>query len=135
MRWNGNKFPWQKIPIPSCCCKMKIFSSGWWDQKIMSRQIAMIGPRRIEHIWRWGTVMKWRCSPPQTAWLIMYLLSRSTVKTFNNSQGTSDNINKIQQWFIANVDGSAYHWTKLCNCILGLEYGKFMLLGLCKRIL
>ena len=26
MEWE--KFPWQKIPIPSCCCKMKIFSSG-----------------------------------------------------------------------------------------------------------
>ena len=45
----------------------------------------------------------------------MYFLSRSTVKTFNNSQGTSADINKIQQWFIANIDGSAYHWTKLCD--------------------
>ena len=87
--WDGmGEFPWPRIPFPSGCCRMEIFSSGWWDQKIMSRQIAMIGPRRIEHIWRWGTVMKWRCSPPQTAWLIMYLLSRSAITLLSNPQET-----------------------------------------------
>ena len=88
--------------------------------------------------WRWCHMINDGSCGRSTEYigkLIMYFLSRSTVKTFNNSQGTSADINKIQQWFIANIDGSAYHWTKLCNCILGLEYGKFRLLGLCESIL
>ena len=104
------------------------YSISWNHIKSISNVLMLMvtAPAKLKRGKSWKTLLRncnetvsvsWMEST-STIWLIMYLLSRSTVKTFNNSQGTSADINKIQQWFIANIDGSAYHWTKFCDWML-----------------